>query len=200
LVLSFKKELLSEKNLCEIAPGGRSGQAVRMPGFNFTRRVPAGDTHERDVCASCGFIDYQNPKIVVGSVVASDSEVLLCRRAIEPRAGFWTLPAGYLELGETPDQGAAREALEEAEAAIEIEGILGLYTIARLSQVQIIFRARFAGTPRFAPGVETLEAGLFGWDDIPWSEIAFPSVHWALRDWHAGRDAPLGAPARNPPA
>ncbi len=169
-----------------------------MAAIDFKREVPVGDTHERDVCAVCGFIDYQNPKIVVGSVVALDERVLLCRRAIEPRAGFWTLPAGYLELGETPDQGAAREALEEAEAAIEIEGVLALYSIARLSQVQIIFRARFAGAPRFAPGVETLETRMFGWDEIPWSEIAFPSVQWALRDWHAGRYQPLGAPARNP--
>lgn len=172
-----------------------------MPDFvrpQFIRRLPAGDTHERDICAVCGFIDYQNPKIVVGSVVASDERVLLCRRAIEPRAGFWTLPAGYLELGETPDQGAAREALEEAEASIEIEGILGLYTIARLSQVQIIFRARFAGEARFAPGVETLETGMFGWDEIPWQDIAFPSVHWALRDWYQGRGQPLTIPARNP--
>lgn len=167
-----------------------------MSEISFRREIPAGDTHERDVCAVCGFIDYQNPKIVVGSVVAMEERVLLCRRAIEPRAGFWTLPAGYLELGETPDQGAIREALEEAEAAIAIEGILAVYTIVRLSQVQIIFRARFEAAPRFAPGVETLETRLFAWDEMPWDDIAFPSVHWALRDWRAGRHQPLGAPAR----
>ena len=162
---------------------------------HFNREIPEGDTHERSVCAECGFIDYQNPKIVVGSVVVDAGRVLLCRRAIEPRAGFWTLPAGYLELGETPEQGAAREALEEAEAAITIEGILGIYTVRHLSQVQILFRATFAGAPHFAPGVETLETVLFAWDDIPWPHIAFPSVHWVLNLWHAGRDRPLGAPA-----
>lgn len=167
---------------------------------NFTRTVPDGDTHERDVCADCGFIAYQNPKIVVGSVVVADGKVLMCRRAIEPRKGFWTLPAGYMELGETVEEGAAREAMEEAGADIAIEGILGVFSIARIGQVQVIFRARFGGdgAPRFAAGPESLEVGLFGWDEIPWDQIAFPSVRWALDAWRAIGADPLGQAVSNP--
>ncbi len=152
------------------------------------------------ICADCGYIDYQNPKVVVGTVVVSDNKILMCRRAIEPRRGFWTLPAGYLELGETLEEGAAREALEEATARISIEGIIGVFSVARIGQVQVIFRGRFAdpATPSFAPGIESLDVALFGWEDIPWSEIAFPTVYWALDAWNAGRSQPLGAPAGNP--
>ncbi len=166
---------------------------------NFEHRVPEGDNRERAICADCGFIDYQNPKVVVGSVVVSDGKILMCRRAIEPRRGFWTLPAGYLELGETLQEGAAREAMEEAAADIRLDGILGVFSIARIGQVQVIFRARFADGPVFAPGPESLEVALFAWDDIPWNEIAFPSVHWALNAWTERRSGPPGAPASNPP-
>ncbi|HTZ69247.1 MAG TPA: NUDIX hydrolase, partial [Acetobacteraceae bacterium] len=96
-----------------------------MPGF--VRRIPEGDQRERMVCADCGHIAYENPKIVVGAVIVADGAVLLCRRAIEPRRGFWTLPAGYLELGETLQEGAAREIFEEAQARVELEGILGVF-------------------------------------------------------------------------
>ncbi|MEI7713770.1 MAG: NUDIX hydrolase [Rhodospirillales bacterium] len=166
----------------------------------FIRRIPESDNRERDVCVDCGHIAYVNPKVVVGSVVMSGSAVLLCRRAIEPRRGYWTLPAGYMELGETLEEGAAREAMEEAEADIAIEGILGVFSIARIGQVQVIFRARFANpdAPHHAAGPESLEVGLFEWDSIPWDEIAFPSVHWALKAWHDGRAETLGAPATNP--
>ena len=109
---------------------------------SFARHVPDGDNRERDVCAHCGYVAYENPKVVVGSVVVADGLVLMCRRAIEPRKGFWTLPAGYMELGETLEEGAAREAMEEAQAAITIDGILGIFSIARIGQVQVIFRAR----------------------------------------------------------
>lgn len=168
---------------------------------SFVRRIPDGDNRERMVCADCGHVDYQNPKVVVGSVVVSNGRVLMCRRAIEPRLGFWTLPAGYLELGETLEEGAAREAQEEAETTITIEGILGVFSIARIGQVQVIFRARFAnsGPPVFGPGEESLEVRLFAPDEIPWDEIAFPSVHWALNAWQASNAAPLGTPAGNPP-
>jgi ADP-ribose pyrophosphatase YjhB (NUDIX family) len=167
----------------------------------FVRRIPAGDSIERAVCASCGFVDYENPKVVVGAVVAHGAQVLLCRRAIAPRAGFWTLPAGYMELGETLEEGAAREAREEALAEITIEGVLGLFTISRLGQVQVIFRARFAdphAAPLFAAGPESQEVGLFHWAEIPWEEIAFPSVRWALDAWRRVGDTALGAPAQNP--
>ena len=167
---------------------------------NFVRHIPEGDTHPRDVCADCGFIAYQNPKVVVGSVVVSDGKVLMCKRAIEPRMGFWTLPAGYLELGETIEEGAAREAKEEAQADIALDGILGVFSIARIGQVQVIFRARFGGdgTPHFSAGPESQEVALFAWEDIPWNDIAFPSVHWALNAWRQGGDGSLGIPAGNP--
>jgi ADP-ribose pyrophosphatase YjhB (NUDIX family) len=169
-----------------------------MPGF--IRRIPEDDNRERLVCADCGFISYENPKVVVGSVVVADGRVLLCKRAIEPRLGFWTLPAGYLELGETLAEGALREAQEEAEAAIELDGILGVFSIVRIGQVLVIFRARFpsGAEPHFAAGSESLEVGLFAWDQIPWDEIAFPSVHWALDAWHRSGQAALGRPAGNP--
>lgn len=169
---------------------------------SFVRQIPKDDNRERMVCADCGHIAYENPKIVVGSVVEHDGRILMCRRAIEPRMGFWTLPAGYMELGETLEEGAAREALEEAEAVIEIEGILGVFSIARIGQVQVIFRARLqdAATPAFGPGVESLEVRLFAPEDIPWNEIAFPSVHWALHAWRDAKGCPLGKPAGNPAA
>jgi ADP-ribose pyrophosphatase YjhB (NUDIX family) len=170
---------------------------------DFVKQIPDGDNRERLVCLECGHVDYQNPKVVVGSVVAHGGRVLLCRRAIEPRRGFWTLPAGYLELGETIEQGAKREAQEEAEAAILLDGVLALFSVSRIGQVQVMFRARFAdppssGGPIFAAGPESLEVGLFAWEDIPWPEIAFPTVRWALEAWRANPAGPLGAPAGNP--
>src|SRR5208283_937303 len=121
---------------------------------SFQRRIPQDDNRERSVCAECGYVAYENPKVIVGSVVGLGDRILMCRRGIPPRAGFWTLPAGYLELGETLEEGAAREAMEEARAVIAIDGILGVYSIARIGQVQVIFRARFAdsGPPVFGPG------------------------------------------------
>jgi ADP-ribose pyrophosphatase YjhB (NUDIX family) len=165
---------------------------------SFIRQIPEGDNRERMVCADCGYVAYDNPKVVVGSVVVADGRVLMCRRAIEPRKGFWTLPAGFMELGETLEEGAAREALEEAEAAITIEGILGVFSIARIGQVQIIFRACFSGPPAFGPGPESLEVRLFDPEEIPWNEIAFPSVHWALNAWQEAGTGPIGRPAGNP--
>lgn len=167
----------------------------------FVRHVPEGDNRERMVCGECGYVAYENPKVVVGSVVVSDGRVLMCRRAIEPRKGFWTLPAGYMELGETLEEGAAREALEEAEAVITIEGILGVFSIARIGQVQVIFRARFSdlGQPTFGAGLESLDVRLFKPDEIPWNEIAFPSVHWALNAWRELGTSPMGQPVGNPP-
>jgi ADP-ribose pyrophosphatase YjhB (NUDIX family) len=161
------------------------------------RTIPDGDTHERMVCPDCGFIAYENPKVVVGSVVVAEDRVLLCRRAIEPRLGYWTLPAGYLEVNESTAAGAEREALEEACARIAIEGLLAVYDIPRISQVQIIYRARLAD-PAFEPGPESLEVRLFAWEEIPWDALAFPSVRWALdhfREWQTTGDLrPRGTP------
>ena len=164
----------------------------------FIRSIPEGDDRERLTCAECGFVAYENPKVVVGSVVAEGGSVLLCRRAIEPRLGFWTLPAGYMELGETVEEGARREAWEEARARIALEGVLAVYSIARIGQVQVIFRAGLA-EPGFAAGPESREVRFFAWDEIPWEEIAFPSVHWALQAWRETAGAALGPPAMNPP-
>jgi ADP-ribose pyrophosphatase YjhB (NUDIX family) len=166
----------------------------------FSLRTPEGDTHERKVCDTCGFIAYDNPKIVVGSVVAHGGQVLLCRRAIEPRRGYWTLPAGFMELGESAAEGAAREAMEEAGAAIVIEGLLGVYSVPRIGQVHLMFRARFLGEPRFEAGPESEAVALYDWAAIPWGEIAFPSGHWALEAWRANPMGPLGAPGFEPVA
>ena len=164
---------------------------------DFVRSIPDGDTLERQVCATCGYIAYENPKIVVGSVVSEDGRVLLCRRAIEPRSGFWTLPAGYLELHETTAEGARREAMEEAGADIALDGILAIYDVSRIGQLQVLYRATFAA-PGIEAGVESLEVGMFAWDDIPWDSIAFPTVVWALNAWRDAGEGPLGAPASNP--
>ncbi len=163
----------------------------------FEHRVPEGDDRTRRICSTCGFIDYQNPRIVAGSVVLSGRKILLCRRAIEPRKGYWTLPAGYMELGETVEEAAAREALEEACATIEIDRILSVYSIPRIGQVQTMFRARLASDIK--PGPESLEVGLFDWKDIPWSELAFPTVVWALTHYAETRFRDDFAPFTNPP-
>ena len=167
---------------------------------NFALSTPEGDNRARSICADCGFVDYQNPKVVTGTVVALGSKILLCRRAIEPRRGFWTLPAGYMELGETLEESAAREAMEEATAAIRIEGILALFSVARIGQVQVMFRGSFADplNPTFAAGPESQQVALFEWDDIPWKDLAFPTVHWALHAWDRNRTGPLGPPEGNP--
>jgi ADP-ribose pyrophosphatase YjhB (NUDIX family) len=167
------------------------------PGPHFERRVPEGDTYERYICGSCGYIHYANPKIVVGSVVSFDNRILLCRRAIEPRKGLWTLPAGFLEEHETPEDGARREAREEACADIVIDALLAVYSVAHISQVQLMYRATLA-VPEFSAGPESLEVALFGWDDIPWAELAFPSVKWALEHFRATRDLSSFAPFSNP--
>ncbi|UPY37701.1 NUDIX hydrolase [Sediminicoccus sp. KRV36] len=167
---------------------------------NFVRRIPegppGGDDRERLVCADCGYVAYENPKIVVGSVVVEEDRILLCRRAIEPRHGFWTLPAGYMELGETTEEGARREAWEEARARLELDGILAIYSIARIGQVQIIYRAHLS-EPGIAAGPESLDVRFFAWKDIPWDEIAFPSVRWALNAWKAGHPGVAGNPVED---
>jgi ADP-ribose pyrophosphatase YjhB (NUDIX family) len=168
------------------------------PHRSFTRVIPAGDDRERLVCTDCGFIHYDNPKIVVGSVARWAGKILMCRRAIDPRKGFWTLPAGYLELNESTRAGAEREAWEEARAKIAIESLLAIYDITRLSQVQLIYRARLIDQA-VSPGPESLEVGLFGWDDIPWAEIAFPSVRWALAHEREAQDTGDLTPRSNPP-
>jgi len=167
------------------------------PGPHFERGIPDGDTYERYICGRCGHIHYTNPKIVVGSVVVHENRILLCRRAIEPRIGLWTLPAGFLEEHETPEDGARREAREEACAEIVIDALLAVYTVPHISQVQLMYRARL-GAPAFAAGPESLEVALFEWDEIPWAELAFPSVKWALEHFRASKEQAVFAPFSNP--
>ena len=181
----------------ENASPRQSGVYNRRMTARFSRRVPPGDTHERLVCDQCEFVAYENPKLVVGAVCQWEGKVLLCRRDIEPRRGFWTLPAGYLELSETPEQGAKREVREEACADVELDALLGCYSIARISQVLLIYRGSLR-RPEFAAGDETSEAALFAPPDIPWEELAFPSVARALRDWISVRQTRVFAPFATP--
>lgn len=164
---------------------------------SFSRRVPDDDDRERQVCDRCGFVDYVNPKVVTGSVIVSGGKIVLCRRAIDPRKGFWTLPAGFLEEGESVEEGAKREAMEEANAVIEIDRLLGVYSVPRISQVQVMYRARLVSD--ISPGPESLEVGLFAWPDIPWRNLAFPTVVWALTHYAATRERDDFAPFANPP-
>ena len=165
--------------------------------ISFSRRTPPGDDHERSVCDRCGYVEYKNPLIVVGSVATWEDKILLCRRAIEPRLGFWTLPAGYMELRESVEAAARREAWEEARARLALDRVLAVYTIERISQVQIMFRARLEA-PDIAPGPESQDVGLFAWDDIPWADIAFPTVGWALRQYWQTREQTDFPPFSNP--
>lgn len=145
----------------------------------FQKQIPAGDGRPRMVCGDCGFIHYQNPKVIVGVVPRFGDQVLLCRRAIEPRHGFWTFPAGFMEEGETVGEGALREAWEEAGIKPHLDGLLSVYSIPRISQVHLFFKATLTDQDMQA-GPESLEVKLFHWDDIPWHQLAFPTVHWGL--------------------
>lgn len=164
---------------------------------DFRLDVPDGDDRVRRICTRCNFIDYVNPKIVAGAVIVKDERILICRRAIEPRKGFWTLPAGFMEEGESVEEGARREAMEEAGAEIALDGLIGVYSVPRISQVQIIFRAHLLSA--IAPGPESLEVKMVRWSEIPWSEMAFPTGIWALTHYARTRNLKAFAPFGNPP-
>jgi ADP-ribose pyrophosphatase YjhB (NUDIX family) len=165
-------------------------------GQPLTLRIPDGDHLPRFVCAACGTIHYQNPRIIAGCVIDVEGRILLCKRAIEPRYGFWTIPAGFMENGESVQQAAAREAMEEALADVQIGSMLALVNVLRAHQVHIMFRARLRrsdpGVPAFGIGPESLETQLYDESAIPWPDIAFLSVEFALRryldDRRAGRE------------
>jgi ADP-ribose pyrophosphatase YjhB (NUDIX family) len=161
-------------------------------------RVPPGDERERLVCTACGYIHYDNPKIVVGVVATWQDKVLMCRRGIPPRHGYWTLPAGYMEVHETTAAGAAREAYEEARAHVEIGPLLAVYEVPRISQVHLFYCGRLK-TPEIEPGPESLEARLFAWADIPFAEIAFPTTRWALDHFREVQGEAAFAVRTNPP-
>jgi ADP-ribose pyrophosphatase YjhB (NUDIX family) len=143
-------------------------------------RIPAGDNLPRAVCSACGTIHYENPRMVVGCVPEWQGRILLCRRAIAPRRGYWTTPAGFLEIGETLQNAAARESREEAQAEVEIGSLLTITDVLHAAQVHVMFRARMLNG-RFGLGAESLEVDLYRDTEIPWDEIAFPSIHFALR-------------------
>ncbi len=145
--------------------------------------IPEGDNRERHVCSACGAIDYQNPRLVVGTVVEHDDTVILCRRAIEPRRGFWTLPAGFLELGEPASDGAARETFEETGVRAHIEAPLVHFDLPAIGQIYLLFRATpvdlsLLGHPETLS--ESLEVRAFGWETLPWDELAFDAVRLTL--------------------
>ena len=156
-------------------------------GARVILEVPAGDNRPRHVCGDCGSIHYLNPKMVVGTVPEWEGRLLLCRRAIEPRYGYWTLPAGFLESGETMEEGAYREAREEANANLRIEGLYTLFSIPHIDQVHAFYRARLLDQD-FHAGEESLDVRLFREDEIPWDELSFPVVHKTLELWLEERD------------
>jgi ADP-ribose pyrophosphatase YjhB (NUDIX family) len=164
----------------------RSIKHCRACGAPAQYTVPADDNRERATCTVCGTIHYENPLNVVGTVPAWGDQVLLCRRNIEPRYGFWTLPAGFMELGETTAEGALRETIEEAGAKVEMQGLYTVLNVARVGQVHFFYRARLLDTG-FNPGPETIEARLFREDEVPWDEIAFRTVKETLRRWFDDR-------------
>lgn len=180
---------------------------------SFSLKIPPGEDRERRVCDRCDFIDYVNPRVVVGAVVAvsdkgpafgpgavalADIQILMCRRAIMPRRGYWTLPAGYMEEHETVAGAVRREAREEALADLKLDGLLAIYDVPHLSQVQIFHRASLAA-PGIGAGEESLECRMFLWAEIPWKELAFYSTSWALDAFERSRTeaifAPFGTPA-----
>jgi ADP-ribose pyrophosphatase YjhB (NUDIX family) len=158
-------------------------------GSRVELRIPEGDERPRHICTSCGKIHYVNPLVVVGCVPESGSRVLLCKRAIEPRAGYWTIPAGFMENGETLVEGAARETMEEAMARVEVHDLFAVVDVVHACQVHMMYRATLRGD--FGVGAESLEVALFEPEAIPWDEIAFHSVRFALRKFLEDRDAGL---------
>jgi ADP-ribose pyrophosphatase YjhB (NUDIX family) len=150
------------------------------------KRVPPGDSLPRWVCDQCGEIHYQNPRLIVGTIPEFEGKVLLCRRAIEPRYGYWTLPAGFMENGETAGQAALRETLEEAGAGVELGAPFSMISVPHVNQVHLFYLARVRDLG-FKPGEESLEVALVAEDKVPWKEIAFRTVATTLELWFADR-------------
>jgi ADP-ribose pyrophosphatase YjhB (NUDIX family) len=150
-------------------------------------RLPQDDNRERHVCTVCAAIHYHNPKLIVGAIPEwEDGRILLCRRAIEPRHGLWTLPAGFMENGETTAEAAARETLEEANARVDIGELYSMHNLPYINQVHLLFRARLLDLD-FSPGVESLEVELFKESEIPWDTLAFRPVKYTLQRYFADR-------------
>lgn len=174
----------------------RSARALAYPPVKYCAecgqpvvlQVPAGDHLPRYVCPACGAVHYRNPKVIAGCIPEWDGRVLMCRRAIEPRLGLWTFPAGFLELGETSREGAAREAREEARIEVEVEDLFVVIGVPYVSQVYLIHRARML-SPSFGPTAESSEVVLMEENEIPWDAIAFPTIYHSLKFFFADRAA-----------
>ena len=154
--------------------------------------IPDGDNRPRFVCPACQTIFYQNPRIVAGTLPVHNGQILLCRRAIEPRRGFWTLPAGFMENGESTEQAALRETWEEAQAVVQLQSLFSMITVPHIDQVHIFFLAVLEKA-EFAAGDESLEVALFNEEDIPWNELAFPTVSQTLKRYFADSSAQQAA-------
>ncbi len=157
-------------------------------GSPVVSKIPPGDHLPRFVCPVCGTVHYKNPLLVLGCVPQWQDKILLCRRAIEPRLGYWTVPAGFMENGETMQAAAARECYEEALATVNIGSLLAVVNVTHAAQVHVMFRAELT-KPEFGPGAESLEVGLYTEAEIPWAELAFPSGEYTLRKFYEDRAA-----------
>ncbi len=156
-------------------------------GAPLVMKIPKGDTLLRFVCERCETVHYENPKIVVGCLPEWEDRILLCKRAIEPRCGLWTFPAGFMEKDETLEEAAARETLEEAEAEVEISQLYAVFSIPHVNQVYLVFRGTMKRAA-FGPGTESLEVDLFNREDVPWSKLAFRVIYEILD--HYCKDGP----------
>ena len=162
-------------------------------GAKTEHRIPQDDNRHRHICVECDTIHYQNPNIVAGTVPVFEDRILLCKRAIDPRAGLWTLPAGFLENGETTQEGAARETWEEARARVAVSGLYTVFNLPHISQIYMFYRAELLDGS-FAVGEESTEAALFSESDIPWQELAFPVIEKTLELFfkdRSGKDFPV---------
>jgi len=168
-------------------PAPRQQKFCSQCGTPNIRKLLEGDNRERDLCDACGAVHYQNPRLVVGTLPIFGDKILLCLRAIEPRANTWTLPAGFMELGEAMDEGAARETQEEAGVRIELGQLYTVINIPHVDQVHVYFLAKALG-PELDPGPETLEARWYGLDEIPWDNLAFKSVSTTLKHYLRERE------------
>lgn len=155
-------------------------------GNPVIHRIPEGDNRPRYICSHCSTIHYENPKVIVGCVPIYQDQILLCKRAIEPRYGLWTLPAGFMENGESLAEGAARETLEEANAAVTLGELYTIFSLPHISQVYVFFLSELDNLD-FYPGEESLETRLFSEDQVPWAELAFPVISETLRNYFSDR-------------
>lgn len=162
-------------------------------GSSVSLKIPSGEDRQRHVCDSCGTIHYRNPNIIAGTIPRWEDAILLCRRGIAPKLGLWTVPAGFLELGESVEDGAKRETREETRAEVRMGSIHGIYSIPRIGQVYMIYQADLLSTD-YGPTPESTEVRLFREEEIPWDEIAFKVVEQALRDYFANLKQPRALP------